>query len=137
MIFLSSPYSHPNPLTRAERSRKAGKAMLMLAQEGILAVSPVFLGHSLEEKFHTVLPYEYWIDLDLHLMSRCNSVYVLTLPGWRESKGVRQECELAVKLSLPITGYAAAPDAEEVSGNDIRREFDLPIPKTRAMRRIT
>lgn len=137
MIYIACPYTHPSAITRAERSRKAGKAMLTLAEQGILAVSPIFYGHSIEEKFHITLPYDYWMQWSFDLMSKCSSLYVVTIPGWRESAGVRRECELADQLGVPITGYCSAADAEEVSGLDIRREFGLSIQKAKGLRRIS
>jgi len=135
MIYLISPYTHQNPLVRAERARKVGRVALALAEEGIMSISPVFYGHQLEEKFHVHLPYEFWLSWSRGVMAKCSAAYVVALPGWRESRGVREECKLAVELSMPITGYQIA-DAEEVSGLDIRKEFDLPIVKVKGMRSV-
>ena len=137
MIYIACPYTHPSAITRAERSRKAGKAMLTLAEQGILAISPTFYGHNLEEKFRITIPYDYWMQWSFDLMSKCSSLYVVTIPGWRESAGVRRECELADQLGVPITGYCSTADAEEVSGLDIRREFGLSIQKAKGLRRIS
>ena len=133
MIYLAGPYSHPNPLVRADRSRAMGKAMLELSQQQILSFSPVFYGHELEKKFHERLPYKFWIDWGLQILSSCSGLYVVSLPGWRDSKGVRAECEAASRLGLPLTGYQVNQDCEEVGGLDIRKEFDLPIVRAKWM----
>jgi hypothetical protein len=136
MIYLISPYTHPSGPVRAERSRKAGKAMLLLARQGIHAVSPVFFGHMLEDKFHESLPYDFWLQWSRQLMVGCRECYLLPLAGWRTSRGVAEECHLAVSLSLPITGFAIGEDEEEISGLDIRRQFDLPLARAQAMKNI-
>lgn len=107
--------------------------MLALAEQGIHAISPVFYGHELEVKFHVNLPYEFWLDWSRQIMAKCDALYVIALPGWRESVGVKSECELAASLHITITGFQIA-DAEEVSGLDIRKEFGLPITKAKHMR---
>jgi hypothetical protein len=138
VIYLASPYSHPGAPVRAERARACGRAVLLLAQQNIQAFAPVFYGHELETKFKTHLSYDYWIDFGLRMMEKCAGVYVLTLSGWRESRGVRKECERAHALHLPITGFCLNPDEDEdegeVSGTDIRRQFNLPLPKAHFMR---
>ena len=136
MIYLISPYTHQAGPVRAERSRKAGKAMLLLARQGIHAVSPVFYGHMLEDKFHEHLPYDFWLDWSRQLMVACRECYLLPLVGWRESHGVEAECKLAVELHLPITGFAIGEDEEHVGGVDIRRQFGLPLVHAKHMRNV-
>ena len=38
----------------------------------------------------------------VHLLSACNELVVLMLPGWREGVGVQVEIDLALELDLPI-----------------------------------
>jgi len=133
MIYLISPYTHQNALVRAERSRKVGRVMLELAQSGIHSIAPAFLGHQLEEKFKTDLPYEFWMSWSRDLMAKCSEAYLLPLEGWRESTGVRSECELAVLLTIPLAVYPIK-DAEEITNREVRDAFDLAIPRVKHMR---
>lgn len=135
MIYIAAPYSHQNPLIRAERSRKAGKAMWELARAGVPAIAPTFYGHEFEGKFRAELPYEFWLVWSRGILVKCSEVYVLPLEGWRESLGLESELTLAASLWLPITGYPCE-GAEDVSGFDIRKQFDLPITRAKFMRQL-
>lgn len=136
MIYIAAPYTHASAIIRAERAGKAAQAMFALGREGINSISPTFLGHALEEKFRTNLPYEFWLEWSRALLVKCHEVYVLPLPGWRESRGVAEECRYAAALKLPITGYSIAGCEEHVSGRDIRKQFDLPISRATALRAV-
>lgn len=107
--------------------------MLELARAGYHSVAPAFLGHSLEEKFKEHLPYEFWLAWSKELMAKCSEAYLIPLDGWRESRGVRGECELAVALTIPIAVYIVG-DAEEVTTKEVRDAFNLAIPRVKHMR---
>lgn len=59
----------------------------------------------------------------------CTSVYVLTLPGWSTSVGVKDECILANRCGRPVQGYAPFDKTEDVSGRFILQTFGLEMPK--------
>lgn len=46
-----------------------------------------------------------WADYlkkDIRLLLDCNEIHML--PGWRESRGARLECHIAIELGLMVTG---------------------------------
>ena len=99
MIYLASPYSHPDPAVRHERRRVA--ASLLTAQ-----------GHPLVEHG---LPthWGFWERFDREHLERCDEVAVLMLDCWRESVGVQAEVRIAVELGKPVwytaRGVATSP----------------------------
>lgn len=124
MIYLMSPYTASAAHERASRSRKCGEAIINLANSGIKCFSPVFYGHSLEDKFRLNLPYEHWIDFGLQMLTKCDRAWVYTLPGWRESNGMRVEVEMAIKLEIPLSTYQLF-DAEHVTLKEVFQEYGL------------
>jgi hypothetical protein len=99
MIYISIPYSGANTQQRYDIVKAY---FLELAQHGIVAVSPVLMGHP----FATELTnYEYWYKLSDELVSVCTEVHVLTVvgsEGWRQSRGVQAEIDKAVELQIPV-----------------------------------
>ena len=66
--------------------------------------SPITQSHAQSELVEN-LPtgFEFWRNTDLDILSRCAGIWVLTVKGWKESHGVREEIKEAERLGLPIT----------------------------------
>jgi hypothetical protein len=101
MIYLASPYSHPNPAVREERFQAACRIAAMLVLAGQPVISPIVHSHRLVEQG---LPsdWSFWQRYDRELLARCDGVVVLTLAGWEESAGVREEIRIAGELNKPV-----------------------------------
>ena len=100
LVYLASPYSHPNPSVRAARHHAACRCTAAMMRDGLHVFSPIVHGYALETHG---LPgnWEYWEIYDRLMLSRCDELAVLCLPGWRESVGVRAEIDIAGRLGLP------------------------------------
>jgi nucleoside 2-deoxyribosyltransferase len=101
MIYLASPYSHPDPDVREQRYRAACRAAAELIQAGHIVFSPVIHSHPLTE-FGLPTGWEFWQRLDLALLERCDELVVLKLEGWEESVGVQAEIRTALELRKPV-----------------------------------
>ena len=108
MIYLASPYSDPDPRVREQRFQAACQATAALLLSGAVVFSPIVHGHPLVSHG---LPTEwtFWAKLDQQFLRRCDEVVVLTLDGWRGSKGVQHELKLASALGKPVR-YIAPQD---------------------------
>ena len=97
MIYLASPYSHPDPLVREDRFNAACQATAQLVLGGRSVFSPIVHGHPLVRHG---LPTEwtFWQRFDIEYIRCCDEVLVLRIDGWEESEGVRAEIELAAAL---------------------------------------
>jgi nucleoside 2-deoxyribosyltransferase len=111
MIYLASPYSHPEPVVREVRFRAACHATARLIAAGHVVFSPIVHGHPL---VHHGLPtdWSFWERFDRDHLVRCDEVVVLMLDGWRESVGVAAEIRIAEELRKPVRYLA--PDAAAV-----------------------
>ena len=101
MIYLASPYSHPDAAVREQRFHAACRAAAALLRAGRAVFSPVVHGHPLvAHGLPTDWPF--WQQFGRAFLSRCDELVILTLDGWRESDGVREEVRLARDLGKPI-----------------------------------
>ena len=107
MIYLASPYSHPDPAVREKRFRAACQVTAELIRAGDAVIAPVVQGHPLAA-FGLPTDWHFWETLDRHQLARCDEVVVLMLDGWRESVGVQTEIRIAAELGKPVRYVAPA-----------------------------
>ena len=97
MIYLASPYSHPDPLVREARFDAACRATAGLISAGHAVIAPVVQGHSLV-RYGVPCDWSFWRPLAREYLAHCDELIVLQLDGWRESEGVQAESALASEL---------------------------------------
>lgn len=101
MIYLASPYSHPDVRVRERRFRQACRAAAALLRAGHAVFSPIAHSHPLVE--HGLpIHWLFWERWGRELLTRCDEVVVLQLDGWIDSVGVRAEIEMARELGKPL-----------------------------------
>jgi hypothetical protein len=95
LVYLASPYSHPDPAVREQRFRDvcATAATLMRAGYGIL--SPIAHTHPIAIAGDLPKGWDFWSAYDEALITACTEVWVLMLDGWEESTGVQAEIAIA------------------------------------------
>ena len=101
MIYLASPYSHPDAAVREARFRDACRAAAKLMRLGHVVFSPIAHGHCICEHG---LPtdWRFWEPFERFQLERCDEVVVLMLDGWRESVGVQAEIRIAGDAGKPV-----------------------------------
>jgi hypothetical protein len=107
VIYIASPYSHPDASVREARYRAACEKAAAMLRDGLRVYSPIVHSHPLAL---LGLPgdWAFWAEQNAAMLERASSVVVLTLDGWEESRGIAAEVEIARALHLPIR-YEAAP----------------------------
>lgn len=116
MIYLASPYTHTDPAVREARFEAACQATAALVRCGQIVFCPVVHSHPLVQ-FDLPIEWEYWERFDREHLARCDELVVLMLDGWRESRGVQAEIDLAIELDMPIR-YLAPAMISNLSGGD-------------------
>lgn len=101
MIYLASPYSHPDPAVVEERYQRTLEYTASVLSDGIHIYSPIVHCHVLKPKI-TDDSWEFWKKHDAHMIHLCEELHVLTLDGWATSVGVQWELEFARLLHKPI-----------------------------------
>jgi len=101
MIYLASPYSHENPAVKEERFHAACACAAEMMRSGMHVFSPIAHTHPIAAHG---LPgdWAYWQTYDRAMLSRCDELVVLCLPGWKESTGVQAEIKIARELGIPV-----------------------------------
>ncbi len=100
--YLACPYSHKDELIKTQRVEAVTHTAFELFKKGISVFSPLTHNAPLMDKGIGQGWAGKWEGFDLGMLSRAHKLYVLTLPGWAESRGVQAEITYAEKLSIPI-----------------------------------
>jgi hypothetical protein len=103
MIYLASPYHHPDPGVMAGRldavRRKAGA----MTKAGLEVYSPIdhhdYMAEQ-EEKSGHPHDWAFWQGFDMSVLHRATSFHILRLPGWGLSCSVASERVIAAGLGL-------------------------------------
>lgn len=128
MIYLAAPYTTPDLATRNWRFQRARSALFLLWDNGMPAICPIVLGHEYEQRQRggpREQPHEFWMTMARAQLSSCTSLWLLTLPGWEESAGVRAEVILAHGMGRAVQGYAPFDKCEPCTGSHILQTFGI------------
>jgi len=102
MIYLASPYSHPDPAVVERRFEAACQAAAALIRQGKTVFSPVAHSHAIC-RYGLPGDWRFWQRHDRKYLEACNEVVVLMLDGWQESVGVQAELVVARELDKPVS----------------------------------
>lgn len=102
LIYLASPYSHPDPMVRRKRFRIANQIAGRLLSAGHFVFSPISMSHAIAEDAGVPGTWEYWKSFDTAMLARCQKVVVISMDGLAESVGVAAEIAIAENLGIPV-----------------------------------
>lgn len=133
LIYLASPYSHPDQEVRNERMRVFCLTDAALMRAGIMSCSPLSK-HFITQFTDIPTTWEYWKDYCHTMLPRCDAVYVIDVDGWEQSVGTQAEIDLAKRLSIrvaliqPETGHLVreiyTPDRFITQGDNEGSDLD-------------
>jgi len=103
LVYLGSPYSHPNESIRHQRWIDACRAAAHLMRQGLFVFSPIAHSHPVEiHGFDSQQSGKFWMQQDLPWLAKADELCVLLLPGFLESAGLKQEIAFAGERGMPI-----------------------------------
>ena len=102
LTYLAVPYSHSDPAIRQKRFEIVNKVSADLMSAGHLIFSPISHTHPIALAGELPVHWEFWKNFDIAYLEVSKKLIVLMLDGWKESKGVTGEVEIAVDLGIPI-----------------------------------
>lgn len=102
MIYLASPYSHPESAVRDHRYHDVMQCTAALMAQGIPAYSPIVHCHTIANKYNLPTDAKFWQAYNTAFIRKADAVYVCLINGWRESLGTQQEIGLAKELGIPV-----------------------------------
>ena len=114
MIYLASPYTHPDAQVREARFRAACRKTADMLRDGVLTYSPIVHSHPLSL---LGLPgdWPFWAAHNERMLESSSALHVLQLPGWEESRGIQAEVQIAGGLHLPVRYEAVSDPCPEPS----------------------
>lgn len=103
MIYIASPLTSDSFLEKEIRAAQVGDCCAYLMSEyGYVVFAPVAFGWAIQKFRNMPTDWEYWKKVCRAYISRCQTVAVLMLPGWRESTGIQEELKIAAELNIPV-----------------------------------
>jgi len=102
MIYLASPYTHPDPFVREERYLRAAKATVFLLSRKLWVYSPIVHCHELAKIGGLPVDADFWREYNFAVLARCTKFTVLRTDGYESSKGVAGEKAEADRLGIPV-----------------------------------
>lgn len=103
LVYFASPFTHADKTVRDERNKAIARACgwFMNNRREIFFFSPIT--HATPIAAECLLPYEwsFWAEIDECMISRCEEIWILAIPGFKKSTGVTAERKIAERLGLP------------------------------------
>ena len=99
---MASPYSDLNPAIEEQRfldvCRKAGEIINL----GLLVYSPITHCHPIAKIYDLPKDYKYWKKVNHEFIMWADEVWILMLPGWDYSAGIKDELRFADSFLKPV-----------------------------------
>lgn len=105
-IYLASPYTHPDKSIKAQRFESVNKKAAELMNRGYCVFSPISMTHPIAIAKDLPGHWEFWEKQDKPFIEWCDEFHIYCLPGWRESKGIKAEFEIAKSLNKKVILHA-------------------------------
>lgn len=102
MIYLASPYSHPDPLVMQQRFEIAERVTACFLRWRKWTYSPIVHCHELSKKYNLPHDFNFWKDYNFSMLRFANGFYIVGSKGWQGSVGVQAELAFARELGLPL-----------------------------------
>ena len=96
-LYIAVPYRNNHEQAFEIANSIAAKLM----QKGFIVFSPISHSHliSLVMKSQN---HDFWMKQDLPFLKFCDELLVICAEGWKESKGIKEEIEIAKALNKKI-----------------------------------
>ena len=102
IIYLATPYSHPDPQIRLKRFETVNTVAAHLMNKGEIVFSPISHGHGIALQHELPTSWDYWEESCKSFIYHCDILYVLLVDGWQESQGVQEEIKVAKQFNKEI-----------------------------------
>jgi len=118
MIYIASPYSHPDKSVEHQRFEMVRKFTAVMLQNREFVFSPIVYAHEMARVFNLPTDAQYWDEFNMSILRHSKALYVCCLEGWTESKGVQRELSTARALYIPVVEYTAT--FERIEGQTVQ-----------------
>lgn len=101
-IYLAAPYSDPDPEIRQRRTELADHVAALIMKRGYVVFSPLSHSHRIAHHIGNHLSHDFWLAQDLEMLKLCDEMWILTIPGYSKSEGIRMEHDKALEWAMPV-----------------------------------
>jgi len=125
-VYVASPYTHADMSMRIERFLQVVRCTgwLMNNMKKFTFFSPINQCHPIALECTLPGEWEFWARFDECIMSRCDEMWILCIPGWKSSTGVNAERKIAERFNLPIKFVIPQPYSATEAGDYIITETE-------------
>lgn len=125
--YVASPYTDPDPAVMASRYASALHFTASALSRGLFVYSPIVHCHEAAVKFTLPRHAEFWWSYNKAMLASAGAFIRLEIPGWAESKGLRQEEEYVTHaLDIPQYRTRIQPDLDWKLFSSDQREVAVP-----------
>lgn len=100
--YLATPIKHEQEGVVQDRYFQNIVAYNALRMAGIFTYSPMLHHFDVKQSFSYPNDWQFWRDVSLWMVDRCDALIVLQLKGWDKSEGVKAEVTHAWTHGKPI-----------------------------------
>ena len=90
-IYLGIPYTGMEEKSFSTVNRVAAQLM----KKGHIVFSPISQNHPIAMQEGLPTEWSFWKKFDIEFLKWCDALYVIKFPGWKRSKGLLAEMNLA------------------------------------------
>ncbi len=110
LVYIAAPYLHKNKMVMQLRHEIINNICTkIIAKYNYSIFSPISHGHNIpvtlsdqaELVGYNVV--DYWMEVDLKILTNCSNMFVLMIDGWRESEGVLREIKFCKEHSIEVS----------------------------------
>ena len=102
LIYLAGPFTHKDEAVKEQRFEAFNAASHKLFMDGYAVYSPISMCWPIAKQCGMPTDFAWWSWYNRLMISKCDKLIVLRLPGWEESVGVAGEIKIAEELGIPI-----------------------------------
>ena len=124
-VYLGLPYSHDDPAIMEERYSVALEVQAYLAERDIIVISPVAMCHVCAKRWNLPTDTDFWGAQNKLLIKATDCFAYITITGWEESYGLKEEwatarredkgiIEIALTFSSPKFSFRIVKETAEV-----------------------
>ncbi len=101
IAYLACPFAHEDKNVMMKRKDIVTQVSAELHKRDMYVFSPLTHNSPLID-LGVEQTWEKWSKFDLSMLMRCEALYVLKLEGWKKSRGVQAEIDIAISYGIPI-----------------------------------
>ena len=102
LVYLATPYSHPDAAVREQRFREVNRVAGDMMRRGEHVFSPISHAHPIALTGDLPMGWDFWQAYDRAILRACGKLAVLMQNGWQDSVGVQAEIAIAREMGLPV-----------------------------------